>query len=173
LLPDVRTAEVDQLGGLSNELSSSVAGSRSRGRSSRVRRHLLLVADAFVSLVVSKLQEARLDQPVSPAAMQLRREYARGQFLQELRELEHFANAKAALCRVLVEGDQPGGRIPFPHRPVEDAQSESSAILFLVSETRNTFWQSCRNPAASVRLYEAECGTTGLGVEQPVCVREC
>ncbi len=90
--------------------------------------------DARLSLVVSTLQEGRIDQPVSSGALHLRREHAGGQFLQELRQLEHLADAEPALCLLLVEGPQPGGRVPLPHRTLEDAQSESPAILFLTRE---------------------------------------
>jgi len=68
------------------------------------RPRLRLDADAGVSLVVSKLQEGCLNQPVSSCPMPLRRDQAGGQFLQELRQLEHIADAVPALCCLLVEG---------------------------------------------------------------------
>jgi hypothetical protein len=68
-------------------------------------RTLLLVdPDAGVSLVVSKLQEDCLNQPVSSCQVPLRRDQAGGQFLQEVRHLEHLADAAPTLCCLLVDG---------------------------------------------------------------------
>jgi hypothetical protein len=98
------------------------------------RPRLLLDPDAGVSLVVSKLQEGCLNQPVSSGQVPLRRDQAGGQFLQEVRQLEHFADAVPALCCLLFEGPEPRCRVPLPHWYVEDAQSQSPAILFLGGE---------------------------------------
>jgi len=65
---------------------------------------LRLDPDAGVSLVVSKLQENCLNQPISSCQVPLRRDQAGGQFLQEVRQLEHLADTVPALCCLLVEG---------------------------------------------------------------------
>jgi hypothetical protein len=84
--------------------------------------------NARVSLVVSPLQAGRIDHPISSRSLYLRREHAGGQFLQEVRQLEHVAGAVPALCRLFLEGTLPRGRISLRYEQVEDAQSESSAI---------------------------------------------
>jgi hypothetical protein len=68
------------------------------------RPRLRLDPDAGVSLVVSKLQEGRLNQPVSSGQVPLRRDPAGGQFLQEVRQLEHLTDTVPALCRLLLDG---------------------------------------------------------------------
>jgi hypothetical protein len=38
-----------------------------------------------------------------------------------VRQLEHLADTEPALCRLFVEGHQPGGRVPLPYGPVRNA----------------------------------------------------
>jgi len=65
--------------------------------------------------------------------MYVRREHARGQFLQEVRQLEHHAEGPSALRRLLVERVEPRGRISLRYEQVEDAQSESPPLVFLAT----------------------------------------
>jgi hypothetical protein len=87
------------------------------------RPRLRLDPDAGVSLVVSKLQEGRLNQPISSCQVPLRWDQAGRQFLQEVRQLEHLADTAPALCRLLLDGPESRSRVPLPHRSLEDAQS--------------------------------------------------
>ena len=85
--------------------------------------------------------------------------------------------------RILLHDDTVSvDKVTFQMDLTEASTGEPPAVLqgtgFFDGETVHLLVPAIpsRNPAASIRIYEAdveaEYGTTGLGVEQPVCVRE-